>query len=104
MKDIKGKVIKEPTLIKQDDYEVGDRVLIKKKWESGHQNRDGEMDHWLGKIMTVRSHSSLERLRMDEDHEENDGFGWSWDIGDIEGKVVEEPNSNPIKQKIYGAA
>ena len=84
----KIKKLKDGTkIIKQDKYEVGDKVLIEKKFVSGTQNDRGEMDKWLGKIMTVRASWNC-TYRMIEDENELFGSGWSWNIKDIEGKVI----------------
>ena len=55
----------------------GDCVKIVDRWVDGcHANPDGEMDHWLGKIMTVREVWN-DYVKMEEDIEEWNG-GWSW--------------------------
>lgn len=61
-------------------YSVGDRVRIISKWGIGcHQNEDGEMDKWLGKVMTIREVDEEEEYyRMEEDVEELYGNGWHW--------------------------
>ena len=85
----KIKTLKDGTkIIKQDCYEVGDKVLIKKKFVSGTQNDRGAMDKWLGKIMTVRISGNC-TYRMIEDVNALFGSGWSWNIKDIKGKVIE---------------
>ena len=62
----------------------GDTVKIVGEWCSGcHQNNDGEMDHWLGKMMTVREvvddgDSYGMYVEMEEDINEYDGDGWDW--------------------------
>ena len=58
-----------------------------------NENINGEMDHWLGKIMTVKSHLGSS-VRMEEDSEENwhgygEPTGWYWNrccIDEIIGK------------------
>lgn len=57
----------------------GDRVKIVDQWlyHPGYQNTNGKMDHWLGKIMTVRSRYNL-GVKMVEDVHELNGDGWSW--------------------------
>lgn len=75
-------------------YEVGDKVLITKEWNGGTQNHDGEMDHWLGKIMTIRDQINENVYLMEEDKGENPyslegSSGWIWNRLDIEGKISE---------------
>ena len=41
-------------IVKQDHYEVGDKVKIVNDRTRG-MNEIGLMDHWLGKVMTIRS-------------------------------------------------
>lgn len=54
-------------------YNVGDKVRIVSEWGPGcHQNLEGAMDHWLGKIMTIDKVLS-DRYFMVED----EGC-WSW--------------------------
>lgn len=54
-------------------YKVGDKVRIVKKWCGDHrENRDGQMDKWLGKVMTIRS-TSYSCYKMDEDNGQ-----WFW--------------------------
>lgn len=82
-------------IVKQDKYEIGDKVKIIDKWVDGcGENSKGEMDKWLGKIMTVRTADS--HYRMEEDLDEHCGNGWSWNTKCIEGKVV---NTEPTKPK-----
>ena len=52
---------------------TGDKVRIVSKWGYGcYENLDGEMDKYLGKIMTVKSVES-DTVRMFED-----GGQWHW--------------------------
>lgn len=66
-------------------YKVGDRVRIVGKWVSGKQACDGEMNHWLGKVMTVRTVGRNGWYKMEEDKSEYGGDGWFWDERDIAG-------------------
>ena len=78
-------------VVKQDSYEVGDKVKIVDKWnEKTNQNHDGEMDKYLGTVMTIESSTRLEMYQMEEDKSENDGLGWFWNKHCIEGKVVDD--------------
>lgn len=87
-------------VVKQDKYEVGDKVKIVSKWTvDTNENSDGEMDHWLGKIMTIRKINSDgdEYYIMEEDKGETFGNGWVWNKHCIEGKVVDV--SNEVKRE-----
>lgn len=79
-------------VVKQNKYKVGDKVKIIDKWVDGcGQNFDGEMNKWLGKVMTIKFVDTDNSYHMDEDINENCGCGWYWNDKCIEGKVVEEP-------------
>lgn len=69
-------------------YKVGDRVRIVSKWADpeGPQNRDGKMNCWLGKIMTV-AYVNGYNCRMMEDN----GL-WCWNDSLIAG-LAEAPES-----------
>ena len=86
-------------IVKQDKYEVGDKVKIIDKWVLGcHENSNGKMDKWLGKIMTIRE-VSFNDYKMEEDKTENCGTGWYWNNKCIEGKVVEDvPEKTAVKE------
>lgn len=72
-------------------YKVGDKVRI-----VGHRtynmNPSGEMDKWLGKVMTIRGLSSF-GYWMEEDYGEYLGDGWMWDDSMISG--LAEPEREP---------
>lgn len=60
-------------------YKVGDKVRIVSAWGKGfRQNRDGKMDKWLGKTMTIRKVTPHGYYLMEEDKTERDGTGWCW--------------------------
>lgn len=75
-------------------YKVGDKVRIVDH-RTGRMSHSGEMDKWLGKVMTIRERSltSLTRYRMKEDYGEYTGYGWYWDDDMISG--LAEPNREP---------
>lgn len=91
-------------MINEFDFESlkpGDKVKIVDAWlpkedEDGawgpcNENEEGEMDHWLGKVMTVREVSNFSNdVRMVEDiHEGIYTDGWYWNrycIDEILGK------------------
>lgn len=72
-------------------YKVGDRVRIVDH-RTDHMNDFGEMDKWLGKVMTIRDLSSP-GYWMREDYGENYGYGWRWDDDMISG--LAEPRREP---------
>ena len=70
-------------------YKVGDKVRIVSEWGKGCcQSLNGEMDKWLGKVMTVR-YVGINLYRMVEDIEDNEGGGWIWTERSIEGLACE---------------
>ena len=72
-------------------YKVGDKVRIVDH-RTFHMNSFGEMDKWLGKVMTIRDFSSL-GYWMVEDCGENKGRGWLWLDSMIAG--LAEPERGP---------
>lgn len=66
----------------------GDKVRIVKEKTGDAWNRDGLMDKWLGKVMTVRERGIF--ITMEEDKDEG-WHGWAWSPGMIECKVEDEP-------------
>ena len=73
-------------IVKQDHYEVGDKVKIVNDRTRG-MNEIGLMDHWLGKVMTIRSCDLDYRMKEDIKEWRN---GWFWQDEMIEGKVVKD--------------
>lgn len=65
-------------------YKVGDKVRI--------VDHLGEMDKWLGKVMTIRE-CYLTSYRMKEDYGEYNGYGWCWYEDMIAG--LAEPEREP---------
>ncbi len=64
-------------------FKIGDKVVVKRK--GSNWNLNGEMDHWLGKVMTIRKYdNSDDTYKMYEDISECDGFGWWWSEEDLE--------------------
>ena len=72
-------------------YKVGDKVRIVDH-RTGRMNILGEMDKWLGKVMTIRERA-LTGYWMEEDCGENHGRGWLWDDSMIDG--LAEPEREP---------
>lgn len=74
-------------------YKVGDKVRIVDH-RTAHMNPFGEMDKWLGKVMTIRSVARfLPGYWMEEDYGENIGCGWAWEDDMISG--LAEPAREP---------
>lgn len=72
-------------------YKVGNKVRIVSKWGEGcYQNLNGEMDKWLGKVMTVRIIDDGGDYGMQEDKAENYGRGWHWNDNCIAGLACEK--------------
>lgn len=94
------RLIYTPKIVKQYKYKVGDKVKIVDKWLPGcHQNSEGKMDKWLGKIMTIKGDSYL-GYKMVEDASENICNGWYWNTKCIEGKVVEESEPKKVEEPV----
>ena len=66
----------------------GDKVRIVHKRTDG-MNQMGDMDHWLGKVMTVAGRWDSGGIKMEEDRSERDDIGWYWGAEMIECKVSE---------------
>lgn len=74
-------------------YKCGDKVRIV-GYRTFHMNSFGEMDKWLGKVMTVRGiERGLHGYWMVEDCGENKGRGWLWVDSMIAG--LAEPEREP---------
>lgn len=67
-------------------YKVGDKVRIASAWGDGcHQNPEGAMDKYLGKVMTIKTVQPCNlTYRMYEDQQERVG-GWVWNDNCIAG-------------------
>lgn len=89
-------------IVKQDSYKVGDKVKIVDKWVSGIQNWQGKMDKWLGKVMTVRVTDAAEQknIYLMEEDADDPYLGWYWSADDIEGKVIEDTESESKSTEI----
>lgn len=72
-------------------YKVGDKVRIVDH-RTYNMNPYGEMNKWLGKVMTIRGLSSF-GYWMEEDYGEYLGDGWMWDDSMISG--LAEPEREP---------
>ena len=72
-------------------YKVGDKVRIVDH-RTENMNPFGEMDKWLGKVMTIRG-LFLRGYVMEEDYGEYGGAGWYWDDSMISG--LAEPEREP---------
>ena len=72
-------------------YRAGDKVRIVDH-RTDNMNPLGEMDKWLGKVMTIRGLDWF-GYRMEEDYGEYYGYGWQWEDSMISGLV--EPRREP---------
>lgn len=72
-------------------YKIGDKVRIVDH-RTYNMNPYGEMNKWLGKVMTIRGLSSF-GYWMEEDYGEYLGDGWMWDDSMISG--LAEPAREP---------
>lgn len=69
-------------------YKVGDKVRIVGEWPkdgSACQNREGLMDKWLGKVMTIREVRSTYCLMVEDQKDRGLRFGWAWNASSIAG-------------------
>lgn len=62
-------------------FNVGDKVVVARI--GGTWNMDGEMDKWLGRVMTI-GYRDEDGYQMEEDQNENEGGGWWWPDEDLE--------------------
>lgn len=62
-------------------FSVGDKVIVARRGETW--NVDGEMDKWLGRVMTI-NYKDEDFYQMEEDKNENNGDGWWWSDEDLE--------------------
>lgn len=62
-------------------FNVGDKVIVARR--GGTWNVDGEMDKWLGRVMTI-NYKDEDFYQMEEDENENNGDGWWWSDEDLE--------------------
>lgn len=69
-----------------NELKPGDKVQIVEERTAG-MNSLGAMDKWLGKIMTVKCFAYSDRIRMEEDQNENYYNGWCWNKDMIKCKV-----------------
>lgn len=88
-------------------YNVGDRVVIVNS-RTLRMNEDGEMDRYLGTIMTIKSisPSPIFPYRMVEDQNDPNraGGGWSWDDGMIDHEATAKlanPDPEPEESGEY---
>lgn len=72
-------------------YKIGDKVRIVDH-RTENMNPFGEMNKWLGKVMTIKDLSWF-GYWMEEDYGEHMGNGWMWDDSMISG--LAEPEQKP---------
>lgn len=92
-------------MVRIRDIIVGDRVKIVSEWDDyTEENSDGQMDHWLGQVMTVREIRG-NRLKMVEDKDELNGDGWYWNVFCIDYVIPHEDEHEitaPSDDMIFG--
>lgn len=81
-------------------YKVGDRVRIVDH-RTENMNHFGEMDKWLGKVMTIRG-LFLRGYVMEEDYGEYGGAGWHWDDSMISGLAGPEREPCTVELRFDG--
>ncbi len=81
-------------------YKIGDKVRIV-DYRTYRMNNFGEMDKWLGKVMTIRE-CLLPGYWMEEDYGENIGFGWRWDDDMISGLAEPEREHCTVELRFDG--
>ena len=67
-------------------FKAGDKVIVKSfSRRPMHWNSKGNMDKWMGKVVTIRSSLGIEvdYYLIKEDGEKNLGFGWGWAENDL---------------------
>lgn len=62
-------------------FNAGDKVIVARR--GGTWNVDGEMDKWLGRVMTI-NYKDEDFYQMEEDKNETNGNGWCWSDEDLE--------------------
>lgn len=66
-------------------FKAGDKVIVKSfSRRPIHWNPKGDMDKWMGKVVTIKSSLvTVVDYLIKEDEEENLGFGWGWAENDL---------------------
>lgn len=74
-------------------YKVGDRVRIVSK-RTGYMSPSGDMDKYLGTVMTIAETHDRNSYKMEEDSNDNGKHGWYWYDEMIEG-LADEATPHP---------
>lgn len=82
-------------------YKVGDKVRIVDH-RTENMNPFGEMNKWLGKVMTIKDLSWF-GYWMEEDYGEYMGNGWMWDDSMIAGLAEPEQKPYTVELRFDGA-
>lgn len=93
-------------IVKQDKYEVGDKVKFVDKWSTGtNEDNFGRHDDFLGDILTIEELKiglTTTYYKVKESHrKEGDLKNWWFNDNCIEGKAVEINGSDEIKVGDY---
>lgn len=77
-------------IIKQKNYKIGEKVLIRKSWKKLKEVPDSGMDKFLDTIVTIREIYDNEKAGLPSTYriEEDEGH-WVWYDCYIKGKVIE---------------
>lgn len=88
-------------IVKQDKYQVGDKVKIVDKFTPDCcHNLNGLMDKYLGTVMTIKRINYNGSYKMVEDSVDHGNLGWAWNDHCIEGKVVEEGEHKKLEEPV----
>lgn len=75
---------------------IGQKFKVVDEWNEEAKNFinwDGEMDKWLGKVLTVREYSCTRKIYFaKEDENENEKIGWIWHDCMIDWKATNKLN------------
>lgn len=67
-------------------FKVGDKVIVKSFYERPkHWNIYGRMDHWMGRIVTIRDghRNGVNPYSIEEDTKEGEDYGFGWRESDF---------------------
>lgn len=71
-------------------YKVGDKVRIKDRLCKENRGLVGIADKWLGKVVTIKYYIGAGYYGIEEDREDNDGYGWGWHENSLEPDTTQQ--------------